>query len=117
VAELTFNRVERRVYAFKGAIGEIVSTRNIAPSQTFFRSFEKDVSEILIYSKEVVTWLNNDMNTMDALFGNAALTDLVHQIQLQHTEADLSFTAPLVIGETIKSRTVAKERLFSYVRV
>ncbi len=112
VAELTFNRVERRVYAFRGAIGELVSTRNIAPSQTFFRTFEKDVSEILIFSKEVVTWLNNDLNTMDALFGSAAFTDLVHQVQLQSTGADISFTAPLVVGETINAGQLQRRDFF-----
>ncbi len=112
VAEMTFKRIERRVFELQGAVGELVSTKNIAPSQTFFRTFEKDVSEILIFSKEVITWLNEDLNTMDALFGSAPFTDIIHQIQLLHTHADISFTAPLVVGETIQSGQLQRRDFF-----
>jgi 2',3'-cyclic-nucleotide 2'-phosphodiesterase / 3'-nucleotidase len=117
VAELIFDRVDRRVYNLVDIKGELVATRNIAPSQTFFREFEKDMSEIIGYSIEPVAQLTGDMNANNALFGSAAIVDIIHDVQLQLTGADVSFTAPLIFNQTLKAgRLLVRDffRLYEY---
>lgn len=117
VAELLFERIDRRAVKFISANGEMVSTKNVAPSQSFFRAFEKDVTEILAYSGQQVASLKHDIHSIDALFGSAPLTDLIHHVQLELTDADISFTAPLAFDETIKAGTMLVRdffRLYEY---
>ena len=112
VAELTFERTDQRVFELKGKKGEMVSTRNVAPSQDFFRAFEKDVSEIIQFAAEPVGKLGKDLHSLEVLFGSAPFTDMVHQVQLELTGADLSFTASLAFDETIKAGTLLVRDFF-----
>jgi 2',3'-cyclic-nucleotide 2'-phosphodiesterase / 3'-nucleotidase len=112
VAELTFERSDRRVFELKDKKGEMVSTRNVAPSQAFFSAFEKDVSEIIEFSGEPVGKLGKDLHTLEVFFGSAPFTDMVHQVQLELTGADLSFTASLAFDETIRAGTLLVRDFF-----
>ncbi|MFO7998308.1 MAG: 5'-nucleotidase C-terminal domain-containing protein [Bacteroidales bacterium] len=112
VAELVFERTESREYELTQSKGEVVSTRNVAPSQSFFREFEKDVAEIIEFSREPVGILGIDMHSLDVLFGPAPFSDLVHKVQLELTGADVSFTAPLAFDETIKAGTLLVRDFF-----
>lgn len=103
VAELTFERVERREFRLKGKKGEMVSARNVPPSQEFFRAFDKDVSEIIQFASEPVGRLGKDLHSLEVFFGSAPFTDMVHQVQLELTGADISFTASLAFDETIRA--------------
>jgi 2',3'-cyclic-nucleotide 2'-phosphodiesterase / 3'-nucleotidase len=112
VAELTFQRIDRGEFKLKDKKGEMVSTRNIAPSQAFFRAFEKDVSEIIQFAGEPVGKLGKDLHSLEVLFGSAPFTDMVHQVQLELTGADISFTASLAFDETIRAGTLLVRDFF-----
>lgn len=103
VAELVFDRIDRRTFRLIDKKGELVSTRNIAPSQSFFRSFEKDMTEIIAFSNEQVVSLTKNMDSRDMLFGSSEIVDLVHHVQLELTGADISFTAPLIFNQTLRA--------------
>ena len=117
VADLIFDRSDRRQLVFKEAKGEIVTTNNIAPSQSFFRMFDKDVTEIIAFAGKEVGHLAENINTVDALFGSAPLSDLVHHVQLEITGANISITAPLAFDETIRAGMLRNRdffRLYEY---
>jgi len=102
VAELTFEREARRTFTLKGVEGDMISTSRVVPHRDFVRTFEDDVSEILRFANERVGELTRPMNSIEALFGSAPFTDLVHEIQLSLTDAEISFTAPLAFDEIIR---------------
>ncbi len=102
VAELTFERESRRTFTLKGVEGDMISSSRVVPRREFVNTFEDDVTEILRFANERVGELTAPMHSMEALFGSAPFTDLVHEIQLSLTEADISFTAPLAFDETIR---------------
>jgi len=106
VVELTFNRIARNVFELTGKKGDLVSTENIAPSQEFFQRFEKDINEIVAFSSEPVGQLKSNLSSIESFFGSAPFTDLVHDIQLKITDADVSFTAPLAFNETLRAGNV-----------
>ncbi len=117
LAELTFKREARRTFTLKGVEGDMISASRVVPYREFVRTFEDDVSEILRYSNERVGELTEPMHSMDALFGSAPFTDLVHDIQLSLTDADLSFTAPLAFDQTIRQGPLRMRdffRLYEY---
>lgn len=112
VAELTFNRITRGVFELSGKKGELVNTSKVAPSQEFFQRFEKDINEIVSFANEPVGQLKNNLASIDAFFGSAPFVDLVHDIQLKVTGADVSFTAPLAFNETLKAGMLSVREFF-----
>ena len=112
VAELTFDRISRNEIKLMEKKGDLVSTLNVAPSQAFFASFEKDINEIVNFSNEPVGQLKNDLASIESFFGPAAFVDLVHTIQMESTDAEISFTAPLSFNETLKAGTLRVRDFF-----
>ena len=102
VAELIFNRIERRVFVLEDKKAEILSTGRFPPNQAFFSAFEKDMTEIIAFCDQPVARLNGALNAREALFGSSPVVDIVHHVQLQLTGADVSFTAPLIFDQEIR---------------
>lgn len=103
VAELTFNRLARGTFELLDTKADMVGTSRVPPSQEFFQRFEKDINEIVSFANEPVGQLKNNLASIDAFFGPAAFVDLVHEIQLKTTGADVSFTAPLAFNESLRA--------------
>ncbi len=112
VAELSFTRLGRRDFVLEDVRGEMVPTAKVVPSHTFINTFEKDVQEIIAFSNETIGQITRPMHSIEALFGSAPFTDLVHEIQLRLTAADISFTAPLAFDETIPAGPLRMRDLF-----
>ena len=106
LAELTFTVTARRSFELKNVRGDMIPTERAVPSHLYVQAFEKDVEEILAFANEPVGRITEPMHSLDALFGSAPFTDLVHEIQLSITGADISFTAPLAFDETVRAGTL-----------
>ncbi len=103
LAELTFRRESRRApFELKDIRAEMISTDKAVPSHQFIQEFEDDVQDILNFANEEVGRISEDMHSIESLFGSAPFTDLVHEIQLALTDAEISFTAPLAFDQTIR---------------
>ncbi len=113
IVEMKFDRLSRREFNLKETKAELIETREIAPSQEFIRRFESDVSEILEFSNKPVGKLGNTIHSIEALFGSAPFADLVHQVQLDITGADISFTAPLSFDITLREGTLRTKDFFA----
>ncbi len=112
LAELNFKRTSRRTFELQGVRAEMISTEKAVPSHPFVRRFEDDVQEILEFSNRPVATITSSMQSLESLFGSAPFTDLVHEIQLELTDADISFTAPLAFDETINAGTIRIREFF-----
>ncbi|HSV87344.1 MAG TPA: bifunctional UDP-sugar hydrolase/5'-nucleotidase, partial [Bacteroidales bacterium] len=116
VVEFTFYRNPDRSFVITNTKAELIPATTIAPSPDFFRLFEKDVNEIISFSNEGVGQLKGDMKSIDAFFGSAPFVDIVHDLQLQMTDADISFTAPLSFNQTLRSGTMRVRDFFNLYR-
>jgi 2',3'-cyclic-nucleotide 2'-phosphodiesterase/3'-nucleotidase len=56
------------------------------------------------------------MRSRDAFFGPASFTDYIHDLQLEHTGADLSFNAPLQFNTEVKVGPVYMSDMFKLYR-
>ncbi|HAK00346.1 MAG TPA: bifunctional metallophosphatase/5'-nucleotidase [Bacteroidales bacterium] len=115
-AELVFFRNAQNRYELINTKSELISTTRMAPDRVFFEDFDEDVTAIIAYSSEVVGQLKADMSSLDAFFGSAAFVDLVHDLQLRMTQADVSFTAPLSFNEVIKAGPMRVRDFFNLYR-
>ncbi len=112
IAELTFTRLARNQFQLKGVRADMMPTKGLAPSHTFIRMFDDDVQEILKFANEEVGRITAPMHSIESLFGSAAFTDMVHDIQLMITGADISFTAQLAFDETINQGVLRRRDFF-----
>ena len=61
-------------------------------------------------------FFENKISSRDCFFGSAAFTDLIHNIQLTTTGADISFTAPLSFNTSIEQGPFHVSDLFKLYR-
>ena len=68
------------------------------------------------YVGQKIGCFKSPIYTRDSFFGNSAFTDLIHNLQLQITNADISLTAPLAFNSTIKAGDVTMADMFKLYR-
>ncbi len=95
MARLTFNRVSKGVHRLTSKKGELANSEKFQNSREFFQTFDKDLARIANFSNTPVTFLKSKLDGRETLFGPSAFVDLVHEVQLSLTQADISIAAPL----------------------
>ena len=78
--------------------------------------FQKDIDDVKTYVSQKIGCFKSPIYTRDSFFGNSAFTDLIHNLQLQITDADISLTAPLAFNSTIKAGDVTMADMFKLYR-
>jgi len=116
VVELTFYRNADRSFVITNTKAELIPATTIAPSPEFFTQFDEDVNAIISFSNEPAGRIIGDLVSNDAFFGSAPFVDIVHDLQLKITEADISFTAPLSFNQTIRSGIMRVRDFFNLYR-
>lgn len=70
--------------------------------QEFMSHFEKEIKSVEAFCNEKIGTLAYAMFTREGFFGSSPFTDLIHNLQLSATKADISFSSPLMIDVAIK---------------
>ena len=96
--------------------GELISVSGLKPDEKFDSTFRKEFRTVLEYVSTPLGKLENSFSAKYALFGNSSFVDLVHNIQLDLTKADVSFTAPLSFNATIPSGIIRVRDMFKLYR-
>ena len=96
--------------------GEIVDITGETPDAGFMRHFEKHIETVKNYVNRKIGSFTAPMTSRDAFFGSAAFTDLIHQLQLDLTHADISFNAPLVFDTEIAEGPIYMSDMFKLYR-
>ncbi len=112
VAHLDFERKARRVYSLKSKKGEILSIKNIPPDVEFMRRFDSEITEVFEFSNKLLGRTSTQLDIKEALFGSSAAIDFIHEVQLQHTEADISFAAPLSDNLSLRAGDIRMRNIF-----
>lgn len=111
--ELTYQNGELTKKTIKG---EIVSVRDEEIDQKMVAHFQKDIDAVKQYVGQKIGTFEAPIYTRDSFFGNSAFTDLIHDLQLQITKADISFCAPLSFNTTIRAGEVTMADMFKLYR-
>ena len=113
VAEATIQIRNGKVVSKKG---EIIDVRNEAIDQHYIAHFQPQIDAIRQYVERQLGTFASPMRSRDAFFGSAAFTDLIHQLQLDETHADISFNAPLTFNTDIKAGPIYMSDMFKLYR-
>lgn len=96
--------------------GELIDVTKEPLDEDFMQYFQPRYDEVKAFVERKIGMFNDNMLSRDAFFGSAAFVDLIHQLQLEHTGADVSFTAPLTFNSEIKAGPVYQSDMFKLYR-
>ena len=96
--------------------GTIVNVRDEQIDEQMMSHFQKDIDAVKAYVGQKIGRFESPIYTRESFFGNSAFTDLIHNLQLQITHADISLTAPLAFNSTIKEGEVTMADMFKLYR-
>ncbi len=78
----------------------------------FKKKFEKQVSTVKEYVSQEIGEFQRSISSRESLFADTGFVDLIHRIQLEHTNADISFAAPLSFDSHIRKGKVYVRDMF-----
>ena len=81
--------------------------------EDYMQTFQKEIKELEAFTSKVVGTFETSVYTRDAFFGSSAFSDLVHNLQLSITGADISFNAPLMMNASIEKGPVTMADMFN----
>lgn len=96
--------------------GEIISVLDEDIDQEMLAHFTPKIDAVKQYVDRKIGRFENPIYTRDSFFGNSAFTDLIHNLQLQISKADVSFNAPLSFNSVIKAGDVTQGDMFKLYR-
>ncbi len=97
----------------KGAIVDITA-EDI--DQQYVRHFQPQIDSIRAFVDQQIGTFQTTMLSRDAFFGPSPFIDYIHELQLQHTGADVSFNAPLQFNTVIQAGPVYMSDMFKLYR-
>ncbi len=104
---------KQRILQSKKVEGDIIDIRNQKIDEAFIRHFQSDIDSVNSFVNRKIGVFKHSIYTRDCYFGSAPFTDLIHDLQLKVTGAEISFNAPLSFDTQIKRGDVYVSDLFN----
>ena len=96
--------------------GEIVSVLDEEIDQQMLSHFQPKIDEVKKYVSRKIGRFETPVYSRDGFFGNSAFTDLIHNLQMKISSADISFNAPLAFNNVINAGDVTQADMFKLYR-
>lgn len=100
----------------KKVTGEVHDITEEPVDEKFVSHFSEDIEEVKQYVSKKIGELTKTMYTKDSFFGSSMFIDLIHNLQLKITGADVSFNAPLQFNASLKAGPVYMSDMFKLYR-
>lgn len=114
VADVTVKVVKKDGKVIRKSVeGKLASVDRYTPDEAFLKTFEKQYQATADFVSRKIGCINKTITTKDAYFGPSAFIDLIHQLQLDITGADVSFCAPLSFAAEIKEGDIYVSDMFN----
>ncbi len=78
----------------------------------FNEKFKEQIQTVKRYVSEPIGTFTKSISSREALFGDTGFVDLIHRIQLEYSDADVSFAAPLSFDSRIRKGTIFVRDMF-----
>lgn len=96
----------------KKITGRLVDLRQEAVDEQFQSHFQSEIDEVKSWAERKIGTIEETITTRDCFFGSSAFTDLIHNLQLQLTDADISISAPLTFNATLQKGDITVSDMF-----
>lgn len=105
-------KLENGKMADRKITGLIMEMNSCEPDREMMRRYRDKIQIIKHYVSKPIAKFSRTVSSRDAMFGNSAFVDLIHEVQLQETGADISFAAPLSFDSKINKGVVCVRDMF-----
>lgn len=96
--------------------GSLIDVNDFSPDAELTKNFESQVHAIHDYVDKVIGVCDETLSSREAYFGPSAFIDMIHEVQLDITGADVSFAAPLSFDVKIAEGPVRVGDMFKLYR-
>lgn len=103
----------KRQYTVTKATGELVDVKELKADEAFIQHFQPEIDAVKAWSDQVIGKFKNTIYTKDSYFGNSAFNDLILNLELEITKADIAFNAPLLFNASIKAGPITVADMFN----
>jgi len=96
--------------------GKILKTSDYEPNAEFMNRFKPYHEQVADYVDEIIGNSSKTITSRDSYFGSSAFVDMIHELQMEITKADVSFAAPLSFDVEISKGAVTVGDMFKLYR-
>ncbi len=93
--------------------GKVIPIENYQPNKAFMTEFEPVIANAKAYVSKPIGVFTETISSYESIFGDSPFIDLIQQIQLDLTHADVSFAALLSFNAEIKKGEVYVRDMFN----
>lgn len=93
--------------------GNLISLQDVMPDENFLNHFKSFYDSVTSFTNRKFGSLLNRIDSKDAFKGPSAYIDMIHNIQLENSGADISFAAPLTLNVTIEPKELNFQDMFN----
>jgi len=112
-ATIVLNKIAETGRWKKAIIGNLIQIENYQPDKAFMTEFEPVISNIKAYVAKPIGEFTETISSHESVFGDSPFIDLIQQIQLELTHADVSFAALLSFNAEIRKGEVFVRDMFN----
>ncbi|MBQ9640286.1 MAG: 5'-nucleotidase C-terminal domain-containing protein [Bacteroidaceae bacterium] len=112
----TLSPTGRVLHKDRNAQLRYIGTLHNSHTAEFNRFFNQDFKEVKAYAEEKIGIFTDRVDVRDAYFGSSAYIDLIQELQLYISGAEISFSAPLFFHASIEAGDVRVSNLFDLYR-
>ena len=110
---LTYENGKLKEKHISGAVSSMADEQVDRKMLSHFQPFIDDVKK---YVERRIGYVDTTLNAHDCFFGSSPFTDLVHNMQLELSHADISFAAPLTQNGILKKGALHVADMFKLYR-
>lgn len=111
-ADVTFTLDKGKVIG-KKITGNLTPLHSLEPDSAFMATFSSEQQEIKDFVSRKIGTSTGDFSVRDAYFGPSAFMELLHDLQLEISGAEISFAAPLSFDAVIKEGDLHMSDMFT----
>ncbi|MDR2293558.1 MAG: bifunctional metallophosphatase/5'-nucleotidase [Prevotellaceae bacterium] len=109
-------KIKRDKVIEKTITGSLIETKNFEPDSSFIAEFKSNFDAVKQFVTRPIGKFTKSISTRNSFFGASEFIDLIHRIQLDITQADVSFTAPLSFDAEISEGDIYVSDMFKLYR-
>ncbi len=97
-------------------VGQVLSMDTYEPDLDYMNTFGDAMEKVKTFVSSPIGTMKNTISTREAFFGSSSFVDLIHQLQLDISGADISIAAPLSFNATIHKGKIYVRDMFNLYR-
>ena len=103
---------EKGQWTVDSVAGSVNSVTSQPIDEAYQQHFNAYINKVNDFTIQQIGTFKHILRTADSYFGNSAFSDLILNLQLQITGADIAFNAPLTFNDSIKAGPVYMSDMF-----